>query len=214
MSSTEASRQLTLEPADNARLANLCGQFDEHLKQIESRLGVEIANRGNRFRIVGDPDAADSGANVLEALYRHTETETLDPARVHMVLQESAMEGRDGNSIDVDAGDTGIIRTPRKIIRSRGPNQRRYVACMETHDLSFGIGPAGTGKTYLAVAAAINALEEDRVRRIVLVRPAVEAGERLGFLPGGHVAEGRSVSQTDVRRTLRDARFRFCAADD
>ena len=172
-----------LEPADNDRLANLCGQFDEHLKQIESRLGIDIANRGNRFRIDGDPAAIDNGAAVLQALYRQTASEQLDPERIHMVLQESAMNARDDDGIDA-ASDDDTLRTPRKLIRPRGPNQRRYVQQMQTHDLAFGIGPAGTGKTYLAVAAAIEALEQDRVRRIVLVRPAVEAGERLGFLPG------------------------------
>ncbi len=191
MEAVNEARDLVLEPADNNRLANLCGQFDEHLRQIERRLGVEIANRGNRFRVVGQPGAARAGEQVLQELFRLTGTEHLDPHRVHICLQESAMEAREAPSEESPAGgspqETGeeaVIKTPRKRIRARGPNQRHYLARIREYDLAFGIGPAGTGKTYMAVAAAIEALERDAVRRIVLVRPAVEAGERLGFLPG------------------------------
>lgn len=186
MEAFDASRDLVLEPADNNRLANLCGQFDEHLKQIERRLGVEIANRGNRFRVTGEPRAVRTGREVLAELFRLTDRERLDPERVHMTLQESAMNDGAGEPARAPDGDGRelAIRTRKKQIRPRGPNQRRYVAEIRRYDLAFGIGPAGTGKTYLAVAAALEALDEDQVRRIVLVRPAVEAGERLGFLPG------------------------------
>jgi len=192
LESVNEARDIVLEPADNNRLANLCGQFDEHLRQIERRLGVEIANRGNRFRVVGRPGAARAGEQVLQELFRLTGSEHIDPHRVHICLQESAMEAREAPA-DEDApaeapererAEETLIKTPRKRIRARGPNQRHYLAQIREHDLAFGIGPAGTGKTYLAVAAAIEALERDEVRRIVLVRPAVEAGERLGFLPG------------------------------
>jgi len=175
-------------PADNSRLANLRGQFDEHLRQIERRLDVEIASRGNRFRVTGNPGAAKIGSDVLRSLFNMTDYERLDPERVHVCLQESVMNDNDideanGNLEVVDENGV-IIQTRRKLVRARGPNQRAYLRNIREHDLAFGIGPAGTGKTYLAVASAIDALEKEQVRRIVLVRPAVEAGERLGFLPG------------------------------
>ena len=186
MNALQISREIVLEPADNDRLANLCGQFDEHLRQIERRLGVEIASRGNRFRVTGRPGAAEAGGDVLETLFRLAEHERLDPERVHIHLQESVMKqgqpAADPTLIH-DAEDT-VIQTRRKMIRPRGDNQTLYVKSIRQHDLAFGIGPAGTGKTYLAVAAAVESLDHEQVRRIVLVRPAVEAGERLGFLPG------------------------------
>jgi phosphate starvation-inducible PhoH-like protein len=157
------SRDVILEPADNNRLANLCGQFDEHLRQVERRLGVE-------------------------SLFEMTDHERLDPERVHMVLQEALMDDAESGSIDgqSDVLDDEVItiQTRRKLIRPRGANQALYMRNMRDYDLAFGVGPAGTGKTYLAVASAVDALENEQVRRIVLVRPAVEAGERLGFLPG------------------------------
>ena len=175
-------------PADNSRLANLCGQFDEHLRQIERRLNVEIASRGNRFRVTGNPGAAEIGSDLLRSLFNMTDYERLDPERVHVCLQESVMNDKNideanGNSEVVDENGV-IIQTRRKLVRPRGPNQKAYLKNIREHDLAFGIGPAGTGKTYLAVASAIDALENEQVRRIILVRPAVEAGERLGFLPG------------------------------
>ncbi len=191
MDAPQISRDIVLEPADNQRLANLCGQFDEHLRQIESRLGVEIASRGNHFRVTGRSDAAEAGGDVLEALFELTGKERLDPERVHIHLQESGMDQEPAvsnkqPSLKPDGGAEAnvVIHTSRKQIRPRGENQTNYVRNIRAHDLAFGIGPAGTGKTYLAVAAAVEALDSEEVRRIVLVRPAVEAGERLGFLPG------------------------------
>jgi phosphate starvation-inducible PhoH-like protein len=182
------SRDLVLEPADNSRLANLCGQFDEHLRQIERRLKVEIASRGNRFRVTGNPDAAKIGSDVLRSLFSMTDQERLDPERVHVCLQESVMndsEFADSNEESPSSDERDVvIQTRRKLVRPRGANQKSYLSNIRENDLAFGIGPAGTGKTYLAVASAIDALENEQVRRIVLVRPAVEAGERLGFLPG------------------------------
>lgn len=186
MNAVQISRDIVLEPADNSRLANLCGQFDEHLRQIEQRLNVEIASRGNRFRVTGPPGAAEAGGDVLLSLFELTRNERLDPERVHIMLQESQMNDGDlasANS-DLSDGDDVSIQTQRKMIRPRGANQTAYVQSIRNNDLAFGIGPAGTGKTYLAVACAIEALSNEEVRRIVLVRPAVEAGERLGFLPG------------------------------
>lgn len=186
----QVSQDIVLEPADNNRLANLCGQFDEHLRQIERRLNVDISSRGNRFRVSGNPGAAQIGLDVIRSLFKLTGSERLDRERVHMCLQESVMN--DGELAEVhpepdsadDDNDRFEIQTRRKLVRARGTNQRAYLANIRDNDLAFGIGPAGTGKTYLAVASAIDALETAQVLRIVLVRPAVEAGERLGFLPG------------------------------
>jgi phosphate starvation-inducible PhoH-like protein len=185
LSAVQISRDVVLEPADNNRLANLCGQFDEHLRQIERRLNVEIASRGNRFRITGRPGAAEIGGDILAKLFEMTDQERLDPERVHMLLQESFMDDAgDEDSAAEGAAEEVSIQTRRKLIRARGANQAAYVRSIREHDLAFGIGPAGTGKTYLAVACAVDALESEQIRRIILVRPAVEAGERLGFLPG------------------------------
>ncbi len=178
----EITRDLFLEPADNPRLANLCGQFDEHVRQIESRLGVDIRARGNRFSVTGASDAAEAATRVLETLYEEAATETIEPSRVHVLLQEAgAFEPPAAHGED---RPDSVVHTRRGRIRARGPNQRRYIDAVRQGDLCFGIGPAGTGKTWLAVACAVEALEREEVRRIVLVRPAVEAGERLGFLPG------------------------------
>jgi phosphate starvation-inducible PhoH-like protein len=188
LNAVTVSQDLVLEPADNNRLANLCGQFDEHIRQIERRLNVNIAARGNQFRITGNPGAAQIGKDVIQSLFRLTDSERLDPERVHICLQEAGMkDGEESESPQTpDDGDESLfeIQTRRKLVRARGANQRSYLKSIQEHDLAFGIGPAGTGKTYLAVASAIDALESEQVRRIILVRPAVEAGERLGFLPG------------------------------
>jgi phosphate starvation-inducible PhoH-like protein len=185
LNAVQISRDVVLEPADNNRLANLCGQFDEHLRQIERRLDVEIASRGNRFRVTGQPGAAEVGGDVLSKLFEMTDQESLDPERVHLLLQESFMDDApDDAAIAGDESEDVSIQTRRKLIRPRGANQTLYIRNIRDHDLALGIGPAGTGKTYLAVAAAVDSLESEQIRRIVLVRPAVEAGERLGFLPG------------------------------
>ena len=194
MNASIKTLEFLLEPANNSVLANLCGQFDEHLRQIEKSLGVRISNRGNHFRVVGSQDASAAGSRVLHELYDLAGEEQLDSSRVHMCLQEAVMNdettsetGADvsaAGSSDVNRDADGYISTPLLRIRPRGLNQKKYISNMRAQELSFGIGPAGTGKTFLAVASAVEALEEQRVRRIVLVRPAVEAGERLGFLPG------------------------------
>jgi phosphate starvation-inducible PhoH-like protein len=172
-----------LEPEDNERLGSLCGPLEAHLRLIERRLGIEINNRGNRFHLVGMPAAIRAGAEVLERLYAATAGETLEARTVHLFLQESGVEDLIDESDRPDIPEV-IIKTKRGTVRGRGSNQREYLHKIVTHDLNFGIGPAGTGKTYLAVACAVDALERQEVRRILLVRPAVEAGERLGFLPG------------------------------
>lgn len=171
--------KFSLLPADNQRLASLCGHLDEHLKQIEGELGVQIANRGNVFSITGRPQQASDAKRLLKALYS-------DPGLAENPLTPSgvrlAMRQLNGDE-EEDARETEL-RTPKLVVRGRGARQRQYIRNILTHDISFGIGPAGTGKTYLAVACAVEALERNRAQRIVLTRPAVEAGERLGFLPG------------------------------
>ncbi len=176
------SLDLVLEPENNERLRNVCGQMDEHLRQLERRLGIEINNRGSAFHLLGSREAIDAGARVLEMMYEATAEEVLTPADVNLFLQESGVEAL---LVPVEAETPEVvIKTRRGLVRPRGPHQREYLHRVMTHDINFGVGPAGTGKTYLAVASAVEALERDRVRRLILVRPAVEAGERLGFLPG------------------------------
>jgi phosphate starvation-inducible protein PhoH and related proteins len=209
-SASAAAREFALEPADNARLASLCGPLDANLRLVESRLGVQIRRRGHEFRIKGARAAATE--TVLRELFAQSRHQQLTPEQVHLCLVEHANDRNgkgkgkgngNGESNGSGAGDgDGVValvsagQDPqpegegggaagrRSMVRARGPHQREYLANIQHHDLSFGIGPAGTGKTYLAVACAVEALLSERVRRIVLVRPAVEAGERLGFLPG------------------------------
>ena len=171
---------MSLAPANNKRLADLCGQFNEHLTQLEQRLHVEVKNRGNHFNVSGHKDDVITAVSALQYLYKCTEMDHLTPEKVHLLLQESQME----ISKQVVLDDTTVIRTRKKIIKPRGGHQSSYVKSMPNNDIVFGIGPAGTGKTYLAVACAVEALEAEKVARIILARPAVEAGERLGFLPG------------------------------
>ena len=180
-------RDFTLQPDDPERLGNLCGAFDAHLRQLELRLGVEIGNRGNIFRIQGDAHAAQRAQRVLAALWSLTEHESLGAAQIHLALTE--VGANDPALIAADSAEPVqpqaiSIRVKRGTIRGRGDNQQRYLHAIARHDINFGIGPAGTGKTFLAVASAVLALEENRVQRIILARPAVEAGEKLGFLPG------------------------------
>ncbi len=182
MSTTLTSIDLELSPVDNERLANLCGPFDEHLRQIELRLGVEINNRGSLFRIMGDERPVNAARKLLIELYRTTAHETLNAAEINLHLQQSGVDALIEQEVN-QAADIAI-KTKRGTIRGRGPNQTQYLHHILGHDINFGIGPAGTGKTFLAVACAVEALQTERVQRLVLVRPAVEAGERLGFLPG------------------------------
>ncbi|MEP6482909.1 MAG: PhoH family protein [Rudaea sp.] len=173
---------LALEPADTERLANLCGPFDEHLRQIELRVGVEIANRGNLFRVSGPQRAVKLADRVLRDLYDATATEVLNGAQINLRLSESNVDALENQS--ADGVPEVAVKVKRGTVRGRGPNQAKYLHAIARHDINFGIGPAGTGKTYLAVAMAVEALNENRAQRVILVRPAVEAGEKLGFLPG------------------------------
>jgi phosphate starvation-inducible PhoH-like protein len=173
-----------LEPADTERLANLCGQFDQHLKQIEARLQVDIFCRGNLFAVQGEPRQARATSRLLKQLYKLSESEVLSPEMINLHLQDSGIEEIANEDEATTHTDDITVITKRGAIRGRGPNQKRYLRNINKYAVNFGIGPAGTGKTYLAVASAVAALQADNVQRIVLVRPAVEAGERLGFLPG------------------------------
>jgi phosphate starvation-inducible PhoH-like protein len=168
---------------DNAqRLANLCGRLNEHIHQIESHLALKIQQRGNVFQLSGSEAAIANGSALLESLYLETEQgQTLNPNQIHLALQEVG-----GEAVDAESGaeQTLLIKTPKGSVKPRSQHQRDYVRSIQRHDINFGIGPAGTGKTYLAVACAVEALVTERVNRLLLVRPAVEAGEKLGFLPG------------------------------
>jgi len=176
------SLDIEFEPADNDRLANLCGPMNEHLQQIEMRLGVEINNRNHHFQLIGEEADIRMGAGILKGLYNSTKDQQLTANDIHLQMQESGLQALD-DQLGLDANEWSL-RLRKESIKGRGINQVAYLKSIQTHDLSFGIGPAGTGKTYLAVACAVAALESEEVRRLLLVRPAVEAGERLGFLPG------------------------------
>ncbi|WP_095498616.1 PhoH family protein [Paraferrimonas haliotis] len=186
MSNKLTTLEIYLEPSESRRLASLCGPFDDNLKQLEHRLGVEISYRNNQFQIVGEVHHALGAQNLLKELYVETQpvrgqVPDLEPDQVHLAIQEARIldaeqQERFGKEI--------YVKTKRGVIKPRNPNQSQYLANIVNHDITFGIGPAGTGKTYLAVAAAVDALERQEVRRILLTRPAVEAGEKLGFLPG------------------------------
>ncbi|WP_349919108.1 PhoH family protein [Aeromonas veronii] len=191
MSRHIATLNLHLEPADNQRLASLCGPFDDNLKQLERRLGVEISYRDNHFQLLGKQAQIDAAAVILKHLYVETQplkggkVSDITPEMVHLAVQESrVLEQNEEEAPSLPYGKEVTVKTKRGLIKPRSPNQAQYIANIVRHDISFGIGPAGTGKTYLAVAAAVDALERQEIRRILLTRPAVEAGEKLGFLPG------------------------------
>ncbi|MFQ2107330.1 PhoH family protein [Aeromonas rivipollensis] len=191
MSRHISTLNLHLEPADNLRLASLCGPFDDNLKQLERRLGIEISYRDNHFQLLGKQAQIDAAAAILKHLYVETQplkggkVTDITPEMVHLTVQESrVLEQDDDEAPSQHYGKEVTVKTKRGLIKPRSPNQAQYISNIVRHDISFGIGPAGTGKTYLAVAAAVDALERQEIRRILLTRPAVEAGEKLGFLPG------------------------------
>ncbi|WP_176414762.1 PhoH family protein [Photorhabdus luminescens] len=167
---------------------SLCGPFDDNLKQLERRLGIEISRRDNRFKLMGKPLCVSAATNILRHLYAETSPvrgviPDIKPEQIHLAITESRVLEQTAESIP-EYGKAVNIRTKRGMVKPRTPNQAQYIANILSHDITFGIGPAGTGKTYLAVAAAVDALERQEIRRILLTRPAVEAGEKLGFLPG------------------------------
>jgi phosphate starvation-inducible PhoH-like protein len=170
--------EISFTPVDNQRLANLCGVLDENLRQIETALDVSIARRGERFALTGKPAQTRVAAKVLHNFYEQANNIlTLEDVQLGLIEAGKAHRPK-------ATAETPELLTRRPDLHGRTPRQVQYLRDIQTHDVTFSIGPAGTGKTYLAVACAVDALERDSVKRIVLVRPAVEAGERLGFLPG------------------------------
>jgi phosphate starvation-inducible PhoH-like protein len=170
--------EISFTPVDNQRLANLCGALDENLRQVETALDVSIARRGEHFSITGKPAKAKLAAKLLERFYESADDLSLEDVQLGLI------EAGAKQPTEAAAAAAPILLTRRADLHGRTPHQVQYLRNIQTHDITFSIGPAGTGKTYLAVACAVDALERDAVKRIVLVRPAVEAGERLGFLPG------------------------------
>lgn len=187
MDSTTSIHRFSLDGFEAARFANMCGQYDEHLRLVERHLQVTIRNRAGQFELLGDDEDTRKAENFLRNLYREAKERALSPDDVHLLLQEANMQQPvipPVHADDAGNGSTVVLRTRKKTIRPRGKNQQEYVRSIQLHDINFGVGPAGTGKTYLAVACAVDALERGNIERILLVRPAVEAGEKLGFLPG------------------------------
>ncbi|MFB0979815.1 MAG: PhoH family protein [Alteromonadaceae bacterium] len=186
---TSISNKFNLEPLDNNRLANLCGSMDEHLKTIERRLGVKLSYSSNQFKVMGEPNNCDAVIILLKNLYIETATvknqlKEISEEMVHLAILDAKVLEQAPVKVDVDFDKLVTIKTKRGVVKPRNPNQQSYVHNILSNDISFGVGVAGTGKTYLAVACAVEALERQEVRRIMLTRPAVEAGEKLGFLPG------------------------------
>ena len=180
------NHSLTLEDASTQHLAHLCGQFNSHLTQLEERLRIRISNRGNQFIFEGSSQAIRTAATIIKSLYKEVQQgDEITPNHVHLTIQQFHQKQAETHSQDGDINcSLTTINTKKGSIKPRGISQQRYVRAVLTHDINFGIGPAGTGKTYLAVACAVQALLSDEIERILLVRPAVEAGEKLGFLPG------------------------------
>jgi len=178
---SRTTSEFTLDPPDAERLANLNGPFDGHLRMIELRTGVEVSSRGNIYRLTGPKPMVATTEKLLRGLWADAIEQTLDEPAIHLALTE--VDAQQMVNDDIEPQEV-VIRVKRGTIRGRGANQAKYLHAIATHDINFGIGPAGTGKTFLAVASAVEALNESRVQRLVLVRPAVEAGEKLGFLPG------------------------------
>ncbi len=207
MSSTVNEKTFSASPADQQRLLSLCGPFDEHLRLLEQRLKLNIAHRDEHFRLQGDAAAVRAGYFVLDHLYRDTQQQgkvvELSIEQVHLMIQQ-AQNASPESSASADFS----LKTKKGLLTPRNPHQKRYVGNVLKHDVIFGIGPAGTGKTYLAVACAVDALEKNLVRRIVLTRPAVEAGEKLGFLPGD-----LSQKVDPYLRPLYDALFEMLGYD-
>jgi phosphate starvation-inducible PhoH-like protein len=185
MSTRARAMQVSFQPVDNARLANLCGPMDENLRAIERALSVRVTRRGETFAVGGDTPSARVAVKALQHFYTQAgRPVTLEDVQLGLVEAGRSPDAAPGEAPGTDGLDMPALLTRRQDLHARTPAQRDYLRQIREFDITFGIGPAGTGKTYLAVASAVDAIERDHVKRIVLVRPAVEAGERLGFLPG------------------------------
>ena len=177
--------EFSFTPVDNHRLASLCGSMDANIRQIEAALAVSIARRGEKFSVAGERDKIELAAKVLNRFYAKAHKDlSIEEIQLGIVQMGHARDVKNVKHADAAAAEEMTLQTRRADLRARTDHQSQYIKQMQTHDITFGVGPAGTGKTYLAVACAVDAFERDLVKRIVLTRPAVEAGERLGFLPG------------------------------
>ncbi|MEN3157921.1 PhoH family protein [Alkalimonas sp. NCh-2] len=207
MSTATSHKTFTASPAEQQRLLSLCGPFDEHLRLLEQRLQLSIAHRDEAFKLSGSASAVQAGYFVLDQLYRETSQQgkvvELSIEQVHLMIQQAQ-----NASTDQETTADFSLKTKKGLLTPRNPHQKAYVKHVLKYDVIFGIGPAGTGKTYLAVACAVDALEKNLVRRIVLTRPAVEAGEKLGFLPGD-----LSQKVDPYLRPLYDALFEMLGYD-
>ena len=179
MTQKNIDQHIKLEPIDNDRLIRLCGLLDKNIRQIENFFEVEISNRGNAFKISGRDTNVENTSNFIEKIYHLSESEEITPKQLHLYLNNSS-EFLSDNTDDIDSS----IKLKKLIIKPKSNNQKSFIDTINTNTVTFGIGAAGTGKTFLAVACAVNALEKRLVKKIILVRPAIEAGEKLGFLPG------------------------------
>ena len=179
MTQKTIDQHIKLEPIDNDRLIRLCGLLDKNIRQIENFFEVEISNRGNAFKISGRNTNVENTSNFIEKIYHLSESEEITPKQLHLYLNNSS-EFLSDDTDDIDSS----IKLKKLIIKPKSNNQKSFIDTINTNTVTFGIGAAGTGKTFLAVACAVNALEKRLVKKIILVRPAIEAGEKLGFLPG------------------------------
>lgn len=185
MTTSESTRHLTLTPADNKRLAMVCGELGENLRIIERHLGIEINNRGNEFQIIGIPMSVDKACEIIQKLYTETASgKELTDQQIQLLMKSMDMKFEFNSAEFQKKLDEATLGLAFSSIKPRTANQIHYIRSIQKFDINFGVGPSGTGKTYLAVACALHALQNDLVKRIILVRPAVEAGENLGFLPG------------------------------
>jgi phosphate starvation-inducible PhoH-like protein len=202
--SNDQTLQFALEPVDNQRLANLCGAFDENLRQIETALEVSISRRGEHFSVQGEACQVGLARQVLQDFYREAGHDiSLEQLQLGLIeVMKTASQP------DAQAAFIPLLMTRRSEVRGRTPRQNDYLQAIQQHDITFGVGPAGTGKTFLAVACAVDALQRETVKRLVLVRPAVEAGERLGFLPGD-----MAQKVDPYLRPLYDALYDLMGAD-
>lgn len=201
----QPSLDLSLRPIDNERLQQLCGPCDEHLRLLENYLAIQLQHRGHEFRILGEITAAQQAYDILQALYVATTESEMTAAKVHLMTQTHLANTP---SVAAETSNTVLLRLRHGVVKPRGAHQQAYVDRIAQHIINFALGPAGTGKTYLAVAAAVAALQAEQVQRIILVRPVVEAGERLGFLPGD-----LTQKVDPYFRPLYDALYEMLGAD-